>query len=280
LILSVPHHWANSLSPKQPALQALSPLGQAAIAYAARGWHVFPCRPRSKQPATPHGCKDATTDVQRITRYWQRVPDANVAIATGQASGIWVLDVDAPDGIASLRELEQRYTKLPRTITQRTGGGGWQLLWRWPANHIVRNSAGKLGPGLDTRGEGGYIVAPPSVHPDTGDEYVWLDHELDQPDAQNAPAWLLALVAEQPQAQQQAGTNDSQRRAIGGVLRWLAQQRPGNRNCATFWAAHRLREAGVVHEHAQALLVPIATGLGLPEREAARTIASAYGGGQ
>ena len=73
---------------------------------------------------------------------------------------------------------------------------------------------------------------------------------------------------------------EHKQRAIGGVLRWIATQREGNRNNATYWAAHRLREAGVAHEHAQALLVPIATGLGLPEREAARTIASAYGGGQ
>jgi len=71
-----------------------------------------------------------------------------------------------------------------------------------------------------------------------------------------------------------------QKRAVDALLRWLAHQRPGNRNCATYWTAHRLREAGVTLEHAQALLVPLAVALGLPAREAERTIASAYKGGR
>jgi len=254
----------------------LSSLGQAAIAYARRGWHVFPCQPRAKQPATRHGCRDATNELEQVARWWQQMPSANIAVATGPASGVWVLDVDAPDGIASLRELEQRYGKLPPTLTQRTGGGGMQLFWRWPGRDI-RNSARRLGAGLDVRGVGGYAIAPPSTHP-SGARYAWLPGPTEPADA---PTWLLELLAERPpQAQQPAGAHDRRQRAIGALLRWLAQQRPGNRNCATYWVAHRLRESGIPHKHAQAFLAPIACALGLPEREAMRTIASAYGGGQ
>ena len=259
----------------------LAPCGAAAIAYARRGWATFPCKPQAKQPATPHGCKDATTDVDRIARYWQRVPAANVAIATGPASGIWVLDVDAPDGFKSLRALEAKHAPLPRTLTQVTGGGGLQLFWRWPGGDI-RNSAGKLGAGLDTRGTGGYVIVPPSIHP-SGEEYVWLDDDLDC--VADAPGWLIDLLVSPTQRMESAKPTAQRseggfRRGIGGVLAHLAAQRPGNRNCATYWAAHRLREAGVTLEHAQALLVPLAVALGLPSREAERTIASAYRGGR
>lgn len=260
-----------------PAMTDPSSLGQAAAAYARRGWGVFPCRPRSKQPATPHGCKDATTDVDRIVRYWQRVPDANVAVATGPASELWILDVDMPDGIESLRALESQHAQLPHTLTQRTGGGGLQLFWRWPAAREVRNSAGRLGAGLDVRGVGGYIVAPPSVHPDTGEQYVWLDHGLDC--VTDAPGWLLDLLVSAPTPKPAAQRSESGLgRGIGGVLAHLAAQGEGNRNSATFWAACKLRDRNIPQADADALLMPIASALGLPEVEAQRTIQSAYRG--
>ena len=76
----------------------------AALAYAERGWAVFPCQ--GKHPLTKHGCKDATTDAAALRRLWQRFPPPNIGLATGKASGIWVLDVDGPAGEATLAELE------------------------------------------------------------------------------------------------------------------------------------------------------------------------------
>ncbi|NLE75621.1 MAG: hypothetical protein GX605_02565, partial [Chloroflexi bacterium] len=144
-----------------------APMLAAALAYAARGWAVFPCKPRGKEPLTPHGCKDATTDAARVRAWWAKWPRANVGIACGP-SGLVVLDVDGDAGRASWAQLGQS----GQTPTATTGKG--QHLYYQANGHHVGNSAGKLGPGLDVRGAGGYVVAPPSVHP-SGAVYAWAD---------------------------------------------------------------------------------------------------------
>ncbi|MGC8960204.1 MAG: bifunctional DNA primase/polymerase [Chloroflexia bacterium] len=163
----------------------------AALSYAARGWPVFPCRPRGKTPLTPHGFKDATCDPETIRAWWERWPDANIAIPTGAPSGLLALDVDPRSGgDESLRELEQRYGPLPRTVESLTGGGGRHILFRCP--NSMR--CGKLAEGIDIKANGGYIIVPPSVHPN-GRPYVWL-HPDDVPPAE-PPAWLLELARPQ-----------------------------------------------------------------------------------
>jgi len=145
----------------------------AALDYVARGWPVFPCKPRAKVPATIDGFKSATTDADTVREWWRRWPDANVAIRTGAESDLVVLDVDVQHGGAgTLAELERERGKLPKTPRVLTGGGGQHVYFRHPGDE-VRNSAGRLGPGLDVRGDGGYVVAPPSVH-ENGRDYKWL----------------------------------------------------------------------------------------------------------
>jgi hypothetical protein len=166
-------------------------LGRAARAYAARlQWSVFPLRCGEKIPATAHGLKDASRDERQVQRWWTQMPDANIAIATGEASGFFAFDVDpAHGGDEKLRELECRHGELPVTVRQLTGGGGEHVLFR----HVpgLRNSAGKIGHGLDVRADGGYIVAAPSLHPNRR-RYAWSvdGHPLEVPIAQ-APAWLI-----------------------------------------------------------------------------------------
>ena len=138
-------------------------LGQMALALARRGIAVFPCRPRGKEPATPNGCKDATTGAELILHWWQQTRDANIGVATGARSHCFVLDVDGSDGERELRELEAKYGPLPATVEAITARGR-HLYFNWPSQP-VRNSAGKVGAGLDIRGDGGYVLAPPSVHP-------------------------------------------------------------------------------------------------------------------
>ena len=164
--------------------RAASPvLLRAALAYARRGIPVFPCEPRGKAPLTYSGFWDATTDPRRIEAWWRRWPGANVGVPTGGRSGLLVLDVDPRDGgPESLAELEREGGSLPETSRARTGGGGMHVLFRYPAGEEVRSSAGRLGPGLDVRGEGGYVVVPPSR---TRGGYEWLDR---MPLAD--PAWL------------------------------------------------------------------------------------------
>jgi hypothetical protein len=168
-------------------------LPKAALAYARRGVPVFPCEPGAKRPLTRNGHWDATTDLRAIRRWWKRWPSANVAVPTGKKSGVVVLDVDVADrGPESLARLERSGGPVPRTARTRTGGGGIHLFFRYPSRTEIRNSAGLLGPGLDVRGEGGYVVVPPSR---TQGAYEWVDTS---PLAE--ATWLIERLAEGDEA--------------------------------------------------------------------------------
>jgi hypothetical protein len=165
---------------------------EAALAYRAEGFRVFPLAPRDKVPliAGGRGCHDATTDESQIRAWWSACPDANIAVATG--NGLLVVDLDGDDGCISLGVLCAEYGALPVTRCVSTGRVGGFHFWLRATGPAVRNSTGKrngLAPGIDTRGAGGYVVAPPSVHP-SGLAYK------SSPTAPiaDAPAWLLALL--------------------------------------------------------------------------------------
>ena len=145
----------------------------AALDYASRGWRVFPVVPRNKVPLTPHGLLEASRDQDQIGTWWARWPDANIGLACGRESGVVALDVDPRHGgDESLEEVQIRIGRLPSGPVNLTGGGGRHFLFRWPGVE-VRNQAGVLGlPGLDFRGDGGYIVLPPSIH-ESGRRYAW-----------------------------------------------------------------------------------------------------------
>ena len=163
----------------------------AALDLARRGLAVFPCQPRGKEPACSNGLLAATTDLARITLWWESIPDLNIGIATGAVSGVFVLDVDGMEGEQSLRQLEQSNGELPPTVEAITGKGR-HCYFRIGEHGAVRNSASQIAPGLDIRGDGGYVIAPPSVHP-SGRPYAWsVDTTRDFADA---PDWLLTMVA-------------------------------------------------------------------------------------
>jgi len=160
-----------------------------AIALAARGMAVFPCRPRSKWPATPHGLKDATRDGDVLNRWWRQNSQYNVAIATG-TSNIFVADVDDLDADAELRRLEREHGGLPATVEVITPRPGRHIYFKMP-DQRVRNTTSKIAPGIDTRGDGGYVLVPPSIHP-SGKAYAW---SVDSADAiAAAPGWLVAKI--------------------------------------------------------------------------------------
>ncbi len=205
-------------------------LAAAAIAFARSGLAVFPLKMREKTPATPDGFKSATTDELQVRAWWQRWPDANIGIRTGRESGLVVLDVDVQHGgLGALVELERERGKLPATAQTLTGGGGRHYLFRHPGVEI-RNSTGKLGAGLDVRGDGGYIVAPPSVHAN-GRAYRWmrrLERGLADP-----PAWLLELGTER------------QNGAAARVDKIIPE---GRRRAAMLTVAGKLRRTGLTGE--------------------------------
>ena len=152
-----------------------------ALLYASKGWPVLPvhtvtavgcscrnaeCQNIGKHPRTPHGVKDATTDEKTITAWFKKWPYANIGIATGMESGLVVLDIDPRhDGKNSLRKLREKYGALPNTLRVRTGGGGLHIYFRHPGDQSIKNVTGiRDYPGLDLKADGGYVVAPPSIH--------------------------------------------------------------------------------------------------------------------
>lgn len=183
-------------------------LGKAALAYAKHfGWHVLPlhsikngrctcgkpdCASPGKHPLTAHGVADASEDPATIAGWWQRWPWANVGIATGAGSGFFVLDVDGPSGEESLRDLEDQHGKLPDTVEALTGGGGRHILFRYPGQEVGNRVA--LTPGLDGRGDGGYIVVAPSLHV-SGRRYTWeVSSRPGEVELAEPPGWLLELL--------------------------------------------------------------------------------------
>jgi hypothetical protein len=162
---------------------------RTARALAEKGLAVFPCMPRDKRPATKHGLKDATTDPIEIEAWWQRDPNYNVAVATGAVSGVFVIDIDGPDAEAELRKLEAQHGDVPSTVESITARGR-HLFFKSPERPL-RNSAGKIATGIDVRATGGYVIAPPSIHP-SGKRYCWSVDSATSFAA--APDWLLSMI--------------------------------------------------------------------------------------
>jgi len=136
-----------------------------------------------------------------VEHWWRSRPDANIGLATGR---LVVLDIDPRHGgDYTLAELEQRHGKLPPTWRAGTGGGGAHLYFAAPATPVIRNRAGQIGPGIDVRGAGGYVITPPSRH-QTGRQYLW-QQDPDHAPLSALPAWLAALI-EQRSAKRTAST--------------------------------------------------------------------------
>ena len=171
-----------------------------ALAFAERGWSVLPlhrmeadscscgqspCKSPGKHPRLAHGLRDASRDPADLRIWWNRWPESNVGVCTGSASGFWVLDIDPRNGgDDSLADLILEHGELPETLIAHTGGGGRHFFFRIPPDGV---RCGKLADGIDIKGDGGYVVAPPSNHA-SGGVYRW-----HVPDAEilDAPDWLL-----------------------------------------------------------------------------------------
>jgi hypothetical protein len=176
-----------------PASDSDNDLGAAAAWYAMHGIPVFPCKPRAKEPLTRHGFKDATTDLARVDSWWRERPDANIGIPTGAVSGLIAVDIDPRNaGNDSLDELFAKHGRFPDTAEQMTGGGGRHYVFKAPV--VCKSKV--LAPGIDLKGDGGYIVAAPSIHPsDAPYEWDGIAGEKALLKPADAPAWLLERIA-------------------------------------------------------------------------------------
>ena len=184
---------------------------KAALEYAGNGWAVFPvhgiepagscdckrtdCTSPGKHPCVAGGFKSAAQDQQQIEQWWQKDSTSNIGIRTGEESGIVVLDIDERSGgCDSLLKLQEKYDELPPSVMVVTGGGGAHIYFKHPGFKVKSRSQafGSEYPGLDIKGDGGYVVAPPSNHA-SGKCYKW-NHQGDLPDI---PDWLLPLIKEE-----------------------------------------------------------------------------------
>ena len=232
------------------------------------GYFVFPCKRRDKTPLTEHGCHDATTSTRQVEAWWRRWPGANIGIACG-SSGLLVVDLDGNAALSVYAALEEVHGGTP-TLTSVTGSG-WHLIYADESGQ-GRNTAGLIGPGIDTRGPGGYIIAPPSVHP-SGRRYAWMD-DLRQPAP--VPDWVLARL--RPPAPPKLRGLEGGSRVLGharleGAARRVGETPVGNRHAALFWCAALAGELvadGVVSEdHARWLLSRAAEKNGLASEDPA-----------
>jgi putative DNA primase/helicase len=246
------------------------------------------CSSPGKHPLTPNGFKDATTHELAVCQWWKDAPASNLGLPTGQRSGLFVLDVDPKNGgLESLAKLPE----LPPTRMVRTPSGGFHFYFKWQDGLTNRNAGLKqYGPGLDARGEGGYVVVPPSII--DGKRYEWMNEE----DPAELPAWLLELLIPPPASPPR---NPVERRLVSAsqlidprrakaantLIERAEALSEGERNDGTFRYAAALREVAASEEEweeyrARLLdVLPYGNGYGpaFTEAEAERTIRSAEG---
>ncbi|MFC1772647.1 DUF3987 domain-containing protein [Pseudomonadota bacterium] len=227
----------------------------AALALAGKGKPIFPCNNR-KQPIIKTGFKAATADSGQVTTWWSQCPDALIGMPTGACSGTVVLDVDNKDGRhgdETLFQLQREYGQLPNTVEVLTPSGGRHLYFTHPGE-TVKNSVDSLGIGLDIRGDGGYVIVPPSRIDGRG--YEW---EASSPNTlADMPEWLLDLI--RPPKETKSQTFD-RKSALDGVPE-------GQRDDTLYRYACGLQAKGNTQAEAEALVKQAAAACEPPFDEA------------
>lgn len=225
-----------------------------ALQYAAMGWHVFPvnsvreikgklwctcndpnCNHQGKHPIgslAPQGCKDATTDQGVIRQWWDTAPFANIGIATGKRSNLFVVDVDINDekgkaGDETLKALEAEHGELPETAIAITGSGGLHYYFRYPDGvEKLKSSAGSLGKDIDTRGEGGYVVGVPGRNINGQYQYEGAFDPTDGMELAVVPDWIVeklknSTIVTQEADQGEVALSDVEVRELRSALGYI-----------------------------------------------------------
>jgi hypothetical protein len=246
-------------------------LWTAALKLARRGIEIFPCRNHpghddDKRPLTPNGFKGASADPDVVHKWWTRCPNALIGVPTGARFVVVDVDLqheDAQQWLAASRE------RLPLTRSHRTRSGGLHFLFA--PHDKVKCTAAKLGPHIDTRGAGGYIIWWPAC-----------GHEvLHGGVLAQVPDWIVETLNPKPvPIPTRASLHRPSTASLRGALRVLAGAREGERNSALFWTACRMGEAiaaGTISEtEAISLLVSVGTAVGLSHHEVVRTARSGF----
>ncbi|MCR1785909.1 bifunctional DNA primase/polymerase [Nocardioides carbamazepini] len=276
--IDAPHWTVHTMARVAAADETLA---EVALRYANLGIPVFACVPGGKQPITPNGFHDATASTRAVRHWWARTPDANIGLPTGSMTGVLVVDVDvhgADSGYGGFERSRKAGIAEGWGWLVRTPSGGLhayypaargreQRSWQAPSAHV------------DFRGDGGYVIAPPSrITVDgapTTYEVIAVAHHRPQPiDAGQLRQFL------EPSRQQPAPSALPALPALGAhpdrLAGWVAQRPEGGRNAGLFWAACRMAEGGHQYDDAVGLLGNAGRTAGLPDREIETTIRSAY----
>lgn len=192
-----------------------------ALRYADRGWHIFPCDEK-KAPHTEHGFKDASTDPAQITAWWARWPDANIGLATGESCGLFVIDIDKQnerhkhDGYVAWFALCQDHdwhADAVDVLGCKTPSWGSHLYFNWRPG--ITNGRGTLPLGVDVRGNGGYVLLPPSRTQEGAYKWWYLNTGGR---AMDPPQWLLDVLAPRKTAHEVNSTPQSMRNPGQGSI--------------------------------------------------------------
>lgn len=261
-------------------MNAAWPLSAAAREFASAGVPVFPCTPYGKRPATEHGFHDATTNLDQIEAWWRQWPGANIGVPTGAASGAVVVDVDVHgpvDGRAGFDRARRASLAHGWELLVRTPTGGMHAYY--PATPgIEQRSWQAARAGIDFRGDGGYIIVPPSTRSLQGTTVGYGVETINTGpastlDAQRLRDFLDPRPTPSPRAASAGVDRDVD---VSRLAAWVAARGEGERNRGLFWAACRLGENGLSVSDALDVLTAAAGHAGLGDREIATTVRSAY----
>lgn len=251
-------------------------LPEAALEFAQAGVPVFPCVPFGKRPLTPNGFHAATTVEGVIARWWQQWPDANIGMPTGQATGVEVVDID-------VRESGSGFAAFQRALDGNVAGGELARV-RTPSDgmHAYYRSGSHpqrcwqaAGAHIDFRGDGGYILVPPSaIRTPSGPVAYRVSWLGSLPGASIDATALRAFIDPRPVPTAYSGTIGRTNPDV--IAGWVSRLQEGERNRGLFWAACRLYESGMPPRDAMAVLIPAAAKTGLGEREIRATLSSAW----
>jgi hypothetical protein len=262
-------------NPRLPVSLSDAPdLATASTMLATRNIPVFPCTPGGKQPLTTHGFHDASTDLATVSSWWQRWPDANIGMPTGAASGVDVVDIDVHAGGKGFAAFERA----------RSAGlaDGWAWLVRTPSGGVhayylrglvdEQRSWQVPGQHVDFRGDGGYIIAPPSRVDGRPYELITVAQHKATP----VDAAALRSFLEPPRPNRPPTSMPAIGSCPDKLADWVASRPEGARNHGLFWAACRMVEEGHPFDSTANLLGDSARSAGLSDQEAMTTIRSAY----
>lgn len=187
-----------------------------AMFYSQNNIKTFPVKRQGKSPLCPNGFKSATADKVVLQEWNKKFHDCNIGIPTGQINNLFVVDIDGEQGFESLNHLELIYGKLdaPTVMT----GKGKHLYFKMPENVELKCSTSKIADHIDIRANGGYVVAPPSIH-ENGHQYTWENFAPNQ-DFPEAPNWLISLIT----------NTKKEHLPVSGVLEEISNAPQGQRN--------------------------------------------------